>query len=375
MQAAAIEEMIATRGLEWSNPVLLPEAIEKNMRGDLAFTLSLTRLVLHPARNLNDAERAKVFFMLAPSTIDGFAFKKGAFVDDHGLALFRSGLIASYLHKEVERLQSRVLQLYEESTPRESRGLLSLLKAISPTVVFPDHTVWFQDLVLAYILRGIGCEPEMSQTWTKPRKGCGCEVCNEVDRFLVDPSRRTAAFAKLLPVRKHIIERFGGRYHDSRDISCRDGKFTLSTIAIRTPHSLEITKNHEMYRRQHAEWTTKADDERRSLRSLDPSTSCLQTRLGPQWEDIVSLKIVTLRRDSSGATVFGVYQAPMPGTSESATAASTQSTSQRILTTGSANSRESLAAPSVLGIKRSAPDAAENQDPAKRPAIEVVDLT
>jgi hypothetical protein len=73
--------------------------------------------------------------------------------------------------------------------------------------------------------------------------------------------------------------------------------------------------------------------------------------------------------------MFGVYQAPMPGTSESATAASTQSTSQSILTTGSANSRESLAAPSVLGIKRSAPDAAENQDPAKRPAIEVVDLT
>lgn len=372
-QATAIKQMITTRGAEWVTTVLLPAAIEKNMRRSLTFTLSLIMLVLHPTKALSDTERAQAFAALAPSTITEITVATGAFEDDHGLAMFRSGLIAAQLHDELERLQDRVLVEYGESLPKHNRALLKFLKAISPGIVVTGHTAWFRKLVLAYVLRVVGYEPELPRTWTKPSKGCGCEMCKEVDLFLVDPIRRTAVFARNLPVRKHVAERFGARYFDSRTMTNKDGEFTLKTIAERSPHGLEITKNHDTYRRQHAEWKNRANKERQSLRSLGP-TPHLQALLGSRWEDIVMLKFVTLRRDASGATP-GTYQTPVPAVDESTTFTSTQSRPQNVLTTGNANSQESHTPSTVVGTKRPAPDAAENQDPAKRVAIEVIDLT
>jgi hypothetical protein len=104
-----------------------------------------------------------------------------------------------------------------------------------------------------------------------------------------------------------------------------DGEFDLRTIADTSPHGLEITKNHDKYRGQHAEWTPRANDARQSLRSLGP-TPHLQALLGPRWEDIVWLKFVTLQRDASGAT-SGTYQGPMPAVTESTTSTPTQSRS------------------------------------------------
>jgi hypothetical protein len=370
--AAALEHMIATRGSEWMKSTLLPKAIEKNVKAKTAFPLSLTRLLLRGAKTLSDVDRAEALAMLASSTIDAITFASGAFRSYKCLVNLRSGLVAAKLDDELTRFQNRILQQWRMSNGLDDEAnMLSFLEALTGDMVSEEHAAWFRDIIETYIIRVVGFEPEKPRNWIKSRKGCGrCDACDDVDRFLVDADEQTQSFSIALTIRKHVASRFGAHFMGTRNISNKDGEFTLSTDASTSPHSLNVTKHHHQYKHNHIRWASRADREQRSLNSLAMKDR-LRTLLGAEkTDDVVSLRIVTLRRDSSGAT-SGTYLADMPESADCSASPFASASSQEIPLTRPTNIQSSHAPAQHPGTKR---PASVTADSAKRRAVQVAEF-
>jgi hypothetical protein len=383
--AAAIEEMIGKQGAEWLFKSLLPQAVKKNTKGELHFACTLTQNVLLSSKVITDADRKQALAILAPSTIDGIKLSGSGCGYLAGLAWFREGLVAAELRDELTQLQNRISQqsTLHKLGPYDSNALgwglydfLGLLTTQFSATFTTEHAGWYKDLMLKCILSIVGFEPEAPRTWTQPRKGCGeCEACRHLDAFLVHPHLNFTSLARSLPVRKHLAERLGCRFIGTREIRDANSGFTLKTNASKSPHALEITKRHSTYEQQHRAWKGRAERVQPELRRMG-SPQRMQSLLGADAEDILSLRIVTLKRNRTGRT-DGQFQAAMPlmsGNNVTPSAvSSTSSSSQGALAARNANRRVSNNGAAAHRAKRAAPDADENQHPSKRPAV--IDLT
>jgi hypothetical protein len=385
-QAAAIEEMIKKQGASWLIKSLSPKAVKKNMNGKLLFTSSLTKHVLLPAKVITEADRKQALTILAPSTIEGIQLHSSGCGDLAGLVGFLEGLVAAELRNELTQIRyqiSRLFRSHKFGSHDLQRGwdmydFLRSLTADGSPAITTAQADWYKDLVLSYMRSVVGFEPEMPRTWTQPRKGCGmCDACKILDEFLVDPDRATLTLSKPLPIRKHLADRLGCHFIDTRQIRDDASGFTLRTIADKSPHKLEITKRHSLYEQQHAAWKVRADRARRELRKMS-SPQRMRYLLGAGVEDILSLRIVTLQRDGAGRA-DGNYQAAFPRMSHSSVAPSptpplSSPPTQGAMSARNANGQVSLSGASARGVKRpAAPEAGENQTPSKRPTV--IDLT
>lgn len=233
-------------------------------------------------------------------------------------------------------------------------------------VLGTGFSTWLVELFQVYIVRVLGYEPEQPNNWTMLRLlRCTCAHCNFLDMFLIDPEQQTKSFFREHAIRDHLqtrLQHSGGKH---------DEGFKFSTTGRGDFQTLVIEKRHAGYDRKHAAWRSSAADMKSFMRTLDTKQR-LKARLGPSYDNVVNLRIVSLRRSKAGVPVPETYQAPLVWTFErsarilgasSASAAVRNGTETVATRTTTASSRVDVQESTK---RKLADDAADSLQPIKR---------
>ena len=196
-----------------------------------------------------------------------------------------------------------------------------------------EYSRVFGIVIENYIRRYLGVEPPRPFAPTLVKHGCGCNECNELDRFILDPLQQTGSFRYKKAIRLHLEQRI-----------LRDVKYTTQRGS---PLTLCITKNAAEYaaKRAVADYRKRCDYVRRDLISI--GLPALNKMLGTAGEELVDFKSVRNPLIASGA-----YRTPPANLPQS-----TNIGAPPPLTQGTSSSSSSSAKPLVECIDLTKSDA------------------
>jgi hypothetical protein len=392
---------------------LVPLAIEKSRKGNFSFSTSLIDIIMRTPE-LADSLGPRALSALTPLLLTGINFNgpklhvttavRNSWVPsglDLRMALnlysplsmspahqvthlsrscedmlssaeivqIRSALIDCKLTAEQSQLEEKLIEeckgMSQSNVPFLHELLAELAKPTKQQDSFTSKdSTWFRDLVAAFVVRVVGFEPAPPEHWRPTqRRGCGCTDCSKLDKFILDPKQKETTFNLAnLPAATHIEERvFRGL--PAIDSTSSGAQYSTRISKYGYKRNLNIIKNHGDFDLEHSQWTGRAASMRKSLSALG-SPDRLQALLGPCYQDIVQLEIISLQRLPSGVTIASKYQAPMPipGVKRSALLSGdtvdTESRSSDLGVSGDNN---------AAGTKRKLPiDATDNTEPAKK---------
>jgi hypothetical protein len=127
---------------------------------------------------------------------------------------------------------------------------ITLLAAQGTDLTLPRFRLLYQHTLRIYINRYVQHEPTPPKGWERPRQGCGCANCRDLDVFLQDPQKQQYHFSRKEKERRHIENRFGYGWEKKSD-------FALHTVSQGSPYTLVITKKPGLpasFKRRHKEW-------------------------------------------------------------------------------------------------------------------------
>lgn len=132
--------------------------------------------------------------------------------------------------------------------------------------------------------------PTKPKGWPMKKKGCGCQHCDRLDRFLTAPAQRSARFSLDQQARKHLDDRL--RYYGGRAYGSSYDGYPLYAFdtdkSTRPCYTLVITKLRPEFDQDLKEWQTdfKAlEDDLAGLRR-----PFMRRVLGERYEDLVELR-------------------------------------------------------------------------------------
>lgn len=138
-----------------------------------------------------------------------------------------------------------------------------------------------------YVVRYVQSEPRPPSNWARPKKGCGCDSCQDLDKFLLDPDTEVSHFTVAQPIREHLTSHLGFGY-DLR---------TEKTTARGRAYTVVITKTLRGYEQEKKAWERRCEQGMQQIQDLG-SESLMKTLLGDIFERIWSL-------DARGIAPYG----------------------------------------------------------------------
>lgn len=149
----------------------------------------------------------------------------------------------------------------------------------------------FQTTLSTYVNRFVGKEPIKSATWARYRRGCGCQECKDLDKFLLDPIKSTQSFAKSYNIRKHYQERLDTENGDYNIQGRVPGPTPILTV---TKMPAAALRQYTVY---HSAWERRCQSTLVKIRSLADEPR-LKEVLGEQFESIIGLKWTMIRPEA-----------------------------------------------------------------------------
>ena len=185
------------------------------------------------------------------------------FVAGNDVAMLVGCCTALHLDEEVDQILARVRgEAAAVGTSAFQVFLLPFLKSLVDVMqrhkipyTQSRYQVCFQRLLELYVQRYIGAEPPAPQEWAKPRRGCGCTDCQELDRFLVDPNRTVGRFSVAEKRRRHIVSQIGNTCENETE---RKG----------LPYTLVVTKNEHTWKEALKAWQQRCDEAARNIQDI-----------------------------------------------------------------------------------------------------------
>ncbi|KAH0545386.1 hypothetical protein FGG08_000527 [Glutinoglossum americanum] len=134
-----------------------------------------------------------------------------------------------------------------------------------------------QQLLNAYICRFVRTE---TRDWLRPHYGCGCDDCNQLDRFLSDERFGSVSFSMVRKRREHIASRL--------PVS----RYSIVTMKTSSPYWLVISKTDEGCLSV-VKWKERCEKALGWIKGLGTEEE-LRGVLGLKYEEIVGLSAVRL---------------------------------------------------------------------------------
>ncbi|KAH0557176.1 hypothetical protein GP486_005033 [Trichoglossum hirsutum] len=144
-----------------------------------------------------------------------------------------------------------------------------------------------QHLIATYLMRHVRAEP---RDWVRPRYGCGCDDCGQLDKFLADPNFGLVSFSTAKKRRDHIKSR----------VPCRG--FSIQTVKTSLPHALVITKTEDEGCKSMTRWKQRCEDAKKQISELGTEEQLVQA-LGSRYEELTTLRLVKLPVTATAWTV------------------------------------------------------------------------
>ncbi|KAH6672517.1 hypothetical protein B0J14DRAFT_74998 [Halenospora varia] len=200
-------------------------------------------------------------------------------------------LVTLYCHCATLNLTAQLSQMTKKLT-NEAKAVhatlfdsmyLPFLKLLSTTL--QENNIHIQDspfqpiyksILNSYILRFVQPEPQPPKDWTRQKVSCGCQDCNSLNAFLINPTQQVGRFALAQKRRSHLqtqLDPIGGFKHDTD----RRG----------SPQTLVVTKTKEKFQASHKDWAGRCRIAKAKLEEF--GTERLMELLGEEYEGVVGL--------------------------------------------------------------------------------------
>ncbi|KAI9775128.1 MAG: hypothetical protein M1839_001439 [Geoglossum umbratile] len=213
-------------------------------------------------------------------------------IDGQSIAQLLSHCISLNLDQEISGILRKLTA--ESRTAYPSAFHFTLLPFLSHllTNVLPAHNIplrdpryqhFTQQLIATYTIRYVRLEP---RNWVRPRYGCGCDDCEMLNRFLVDPKFDTVGFAMAKKRREHV----------ESQVQDKEG-LSAETVKLSTPHSLVVRKVQEDKSMGLAKWRERCVEAEEWIGSLGTIEQVKEV-LGWRYEELASLKAVRMEKAS-----------------------------------------------------------------------------
>lgn len=137
-----------------------------------------------------------------------------------------------------------------------------------------------QDVLTLYVQRYIGPEPAKPLDWAQARTGCGCEDCQKLSRFMVDPMKQVIWFPLAEKRRRHLASKL-------RDTGC-----TFDTERQGPRHTLVVFKTLSKWQESLNEWKARCKLASQSLSTV--GTEAVKQIFGERYEEFASFKALKL---------------------------------------------------------------------------------
>jgi hypothetical protein len=146
--------------------------------------------------------------------------------------------------------------------------LPDILNAHSIPWTVPFYQNFYRSVLSQYLRRFVRPTPRAPTNWVQNTvKNCRCQDCNEVNRFLRDPTENVGRFPLARIRRAHIHQQL------SSYTTC-----THQTSPVGSPYTLVVTKNQSQYKSEHAAWKQRFEKAMGNIKSINAEAR--QTLLG-----------------------------------------------------------------------------------------------
>lgn len=164
----------------------------------------------------------------------------------------------------------KFIQIYEPLVP----PLRNLLQSKNRDICSAPFLDLFQILIGTHLRDVLGKKSQLS----KPRLrkiGCGCAECQQLDKFILNPTAETETF-RLVQVRRTHLER---QIATARDLC------TYETIKYGSPHGLQVTKRPEVV--EASTWGPRQNAAKSFLASIG-TDDVIERIMGGRYADVVA---------------------------------------------------------------------------------------
>lgn len=169
----------------------------------------------------------------------------------------------------------------------------STIQELSIAIQMSPLQSLFQKVLSIYLERYVQPEPQRSIDWSRPTVICDCQDCPSLNKFLVDPKRRTHRFTINGKRRDHVFSKVADTGIDhaiERTGSC---------------YSLVLSKNDKYFEVMHKAWEDRCTAAKNQLRAIDAEVG-LKPFLADLYDPIFSISMV------SGSAAREYRQLPPP---------------------------------------------------------------
>ncbi|MCJ1281729.1 hypothetical protein MMC26_001051 [Xylographa opegraphella] len=158
------------------------------------------------------------------------------------------------------------------------RGLLRKLQRLGVSLVLPQYQSFFQDILDLYIRRYVGDEPDGESNWARPRLGCGCAECRQLDHFLADTDSQQETFV-LSPAQ-------GAHFRHRIENSCKH-----QVVQINRMVALVFTKIEDPPHTSISRWIKRRDETIQNFKVIG-TREVLQEILGDRYRDLRTFRVI-----------------------------------------------------------------------------------
>ncbi|KAI9744730.1 MAG: hypothetical protein M1818_001655 [Claussenomyces sp. TS43310] len=155
----------------------------------------------------------------------------------------------------------------------------------------PHFQFLFQQLLGNYVNRYVEKEPMPPTDWSRPRRGCGCKDCKELNRFLTNPAMATCPFSMAEHRRTHLERQLD------------PSEYQMKTERYGSPYTLVVTKTNGGYQKVHQKWVQRRTHAQKTVMAL--GSDALKTLLGDLYESIIDCRGVASLNVTRVSTVDG----------------------------------------------------------------------
>ena len=131
----------------------------------------------------------------------------------------------------------------------------------------------FQAVLSAYVQRYVQPRTPPLRDWSRQQRGCGCDNCRVLDRFLTNPTAEFGRFPMNGPIRTHLEQQLRGSYCET------------TTERHGSPHTLVVRKINKEWHQKMAKWEQRWAVAANKMKGIGDKK--LVNLLGDQYQAIV----------------------------------------------------------------------------------------
>lgn len=152
-----------------------------------------------------------------------------------------------------------------------------------------------RSIVAAYVHSYVGLQPEVPKDWSRRPRGCGCDVCEELDHFLRSPFEYSTQFEVREDGWRHLEDQVIGGYRSHGAENDRGDSFWIDTPQVCVLEiikgepfcKLEMTKTMEEYKADLGAWERRKANAEMDIRGL-PEVA-MREILGDAYDNLQGL--------------------------------------------------------------------------------------